>query len=200
MSTNRKSKSIRREEILCSARNIIALKGFEHLTVRQIAKDVRMTEGALYRHFKSKREIINLLIDDIDVTLMQTIEPIVKKEIDPLIKLEHILTSHIAYVEKRKATSFMLINETLNLKDKVFQRKMLQIMHSYLKIINNILLEGIRSGRFRMDINVMSASILFFGMVQSLSTFWAMSGFKYTASLKSRIKDSFIVYKNGILK
>lgn len=199
MKTGHKPGDVRRQEILSSVRNIIATKGFENLTVRQIAKDVRLTEGALYRHFRSKQEVINLLIDDIDTTLMSTIKPIENEELDPLLKLEHILMAHIAYVEKRKATSFMLINETLNLKDRVSRRKMLNVIHNYLKVINNIVMEGIRSGRFRKNINAMSVSILFFGIVQSLSTLWALSGFKQPASLKSRLKESFGVYQNGIL-
>lgn len=199
MTTARKSKSIRREEILSSARRIIALKGFEHLTVRQMAKDIRVTEGALYRHFKSKQEIISLLIDDIDSTLMHMIKPAEKEQADPMVRLERILMEHITYIEKRKAASFMLMNETLSLKDKVSQRKMLKIVHNYLKVIAGILIEGIRKGRFRQDINVMSAAIVFFGMIQSLSTLWALSGFKYSTSLKSRLKDSFEIYKKGIL-
>ncbi|MFH1876182.1 MAG: TetR/AcrR family transcriptional regulator [Candidatus Omnitrophota bacterium] len=200
MKTNHKTTSIRREEILASARNIIAHKGFEHLTVRQIASDVKITEGALYRHFNSKQEIINLLIDDIDTTLMQAIEPAGLKEMTPLNQLKHILTAHLEYIEKRKATSFMLMNEILNLKDKRSQRKMLALVHKYLKRINAILLEGVRTKQFRGDINLTSAAILFFGMIQSVSTLWALSGFKYSASLRVRLEDSFEVYTKGVLR
>ncbi|MBU2102668.1 MAG: hypothetical protein KKF80_04665, partial [Candidatus Omnitrophica bacterium] len=108
--------------------------------------------------------------------------------------------AHLEYIEKRKATSFMLMNEILNLKDKRSQRKMLALVHKYLKRINAILLEGVRTKQFRGDINLTSAAILFFGMIQSVSTLWALSGFKYSASLRVRLEDSFEVYTKGVLR
>ncbi|MBK6840110.1 MAG: TetR family transcriptional regulator [Bacteroidetes bacterium] len=35
-------------------------------TVREIANHLELTDGALYRHFSGKKEIISLLIDDIE--------------------------------------------------------------------------------------------------------------------------------------
>lgn len=193
-------KSQRQQEILESVRNIIALRGFENLTVRGIARDIHVTEGALYRHFKSKHEIISCLIDELELTLIDTVEASAQGQADPLAKLESIFMKHVSFVEKRKAASFVLINETLNLKDKFLQRKMLKILHRYLKVINRILSEGVSEGVFRKDINIMPASIVFFGMVHSLATLWALSGFKYSQSMKARLKDLFEVYKRGILK
>ena len=61
--------TVRQREIIIAAREVIFSKGIEKLTVREIAKELKITNGALYRHFKSKNEIMSLLIDDIEENL-----------------------------------------------------------------------------------------------------------------------------------
>ena len=62
MVQQRKSTTIRKQQIIEAARKLIIKKGSEHLTVRAIASVVNITEAAIYRHFKSKREILSFLM------------------------------------------------------------------------------------------------------------------------------------------
>ncbi len=190
--------SVRQQEIVSAAREIISSKGIENLTVREIANELKVTDGALYRHFRSKEEIISLLIDNIEITLLAVIDEAVKKLNDPMQKLEKIFLSHLSYAEQRKGATFILINETLGFKDKSLQRKTFGIINKYLKKIKAILVEGIDLGIFRKDLDVTSASIVFFGMVQSVVTLWALSGFKYSLR-KDSIGKSFSIYTKGIV-
>lgn len=47
----------RKEEILTVALHLFARDGYEAVSVSQIAGELDMTKGALYRHYKSKRDI-----------------------------------------------------------------------------------------------------------------------------------------------
>jgi len=190
--------TVRQQEIVDAARKIISSRGIENLTVREIADELKITDGALYRHFKSKKEIISLLIDNIAETLLATIEEAAKESNEPLRKLSDIFLTHLSYAEQRKGITFIIINETLSLKDKSLQRKMFGVINKYLKMIKAILVEGIDSGIFRKGLDVTSASIAFFGMVQSMVTLWALSGFRY-ALRKDRLEERLNIYKNGIL-
>ena len=49
--------SNRKEEILIVALHLFARDGYEAVSVSQIAGELGMTKGALYRHYKSKRDI-----------------------------------------------------------------------------------------------------------------------------------------------
>ncbi len=190
--------SLRQQEIVESARRIITSKGIENLTIHEIARGLRITDGAIYRHFKSKKAIISLLIDDIEKTLLSAIESAAEKAEGPLEKLKSIFASHLSYAEQRRGVSFIVINETLNLQTKDLQEKMFGVIHIYLTRIKDILLNGIESGEFRKDIDAVSASIAFFGMVQSMVTLWALSGFKYSLR-KDCIEKLFSVYAKGIV-
>jgi AcrR family transcriptional regulator len=191
-------RTVRQKEIVESARRIIIAKGIESLTVREIARDLKITDGALYRHFRSKNEIMGLLIDDIGDTLLTTIKEAAGKKANPLQRLEDIFMSHLSYSERVRGTGFIVINESLSIKDKKLQRKVFAVLNQYLKTIKTILSEGIKDGLVRKDLHLDSASLLFFGTVQSLVTLWGLSGYRLSLSNK-RLDEAFKVYKNGIL-
>ena len=52
----------RKEEILIVALHLFAREGYEAVSVSQIAGELDMTKGALYRHYKSKRDIFDSIV------------------------------------------------------------------------------------------------------------------------------------------
>jgi len=189
----------RQQEIVNAARKIITSKGTKSLTVRKIAKELKITDGALYKHFDTKNGIISLLIRDIESTLLNNIREAARKSDDPLQKLKNIFFSHLSYAEQRKGVTFIIINETLSMKDIKLQKEMYKIVHKYLKTIEAIFSEGIITGKLRKDINAASASLAFFGMVQAAVTIWSLSGFVSSLMGSSRLTELFDIYKKGIL-
>ncbi len=55
--------SNRKEEILIVALHLFARDGYEAVPVSQIAGALDMTKGALYRHYKSKRDIFDCIVE-----------------------------------------------------------------------------------------------------------------------------------------
>ena len=52
----------RKEEILIVALHLFARDGYEAVSVSQIAGELDMTKGALYRHYKSKKDIFDCIV------------------------------------------------------------------------------------------------------------------------------------------
>ncbi len=190
--------TVNQHKIVEAARKIIVSRGMDNLTIREIASELKLTDGALYRHFKSKKEIISLLIDDIEKTLLATVDAAAKKSDEPLKKLENIFLSHISYSKQRKGVSFIVINETLSLKDKSLQRKMFNVIGRYLEKIRQILKEGVSAGSFRRNVDISSASIVFFGIIQAQVMLWAMSGYQYSFK-KTSIEHLLDIFEKGIM-
>ena len=51
------------EKILMTALRLFARDGYEAVSVRTIAEELGMTKGALYRHYKNKRDIFNSIVE-----------------------------------------------------------------------------------------------------------------------------------------
>ena len=52
----------RKEEILIVALHLFARDGYEAVSVSQIAGELDMTKGALFRHYKSKKDIFDCIV------------------------------------------------------------------------------------------------------------------------------------------
>ena len=56
----------RKEEILIVALHLFAKEGYEAVSVSQIAGELDMTKGTLYRHYKSKRDIFDSIVKQME--------------------------------------------------------------------------------------------------------------------------------------
>ncbi len=192
------SPTIKQQEIVEAARAIITARGMGCLTIRELANGMSLTEGAIYRHFKSKNQIIELLIDDIEKSLLVIFELRAAANWDAIEKLRNVFTSHLSYIEKRRGVSFSIINETINIKNERIRKRMASVMDQYLKRIETLLAEGVRSGQFRKNIDPASGSIAFFGMIQTLGTLWALSDYKHSV-LTTHLPSLFDFYIKGVM-
>lgn len=52
-----------KEKILLTALQLFARDGYEAVSVRNIAEELGITKGALYRHYKDKRDIFDSIVD-----------------------------------------------------------------------------------------------------------------------------------------
>src|SRR5438876_4781336 len=53
-----------KQRILAASRQLFAERGFHRTSVRDITDLVGVTDGALYRHFRSKRELLEALLEE----------------------------------------------------------------------------------------------------------------------------------------
>ena len=52
-----------KEKILVAALRLFAVNGYEAVSVSQIAGELGITKGALYKHYKNKRDIFNCIFE-----------------------------------------------------------------------------------------------------------------------------------------
>ena len=193
----RKDTLVRQKEIVLAARKLIVKYGSENVTVRKIAKEIGVTEGAIYKHFKSKRDILSLLIDDIENTLISDIDVGCLREINELQVLETILIEHISAIEQRKGVTFQVIAEIISLGDKKLNNKVYLIIQKYIGSIKAILRKGTKAGVIRSDIDLDAAAQMFFSMTQGLVSIWALS--HYNFDLVSEYKPAWQIYLKAVV-
>jgi AcrR family transcriptional regulator len=179
----RQTTSLRRKQIIDALRKLIIECGSENVTVRRIAKEIGVSQGAIYRHFKSKREILDFLVDYIEESLIGDIE-----KNDPrattLETLENILRNHISAVEQRKGVSFLVVAEIISLGDKRLNRKIYDVLNNYISHIKDLIIGGIQSEEIKADIDPGMTATTFFGIIQGMVSLWALSNYTFTLEEK----------------
>jgi len=180
----RQSTSLRRKQIIDALRKLIIEYGSENVTVRRIAREIGVSQGAIYRHFKSKREILDFLIDYIEENLIGDIEKN-DPQANTLEILENILQNHISAIEQRKGVSFLVVAEIISLGDKRLNRKIYDVLNNYIDHIKNIIIRGMRAGEIKTGIDPGMTATTFFGIIQGLVSLWALSNYTFTLEEKS---------------
>lgn len=192
MAQTRESSEYRQRQIVEEARKIIATRGMEALTVREIAGDVGISEGDIYRHFTSKKNILLLLIEDIEKNLFDMLEKALSEKPEPLESLENVLKAHLSHVEQRRGISLLVISETLRLEDKDLRKRMYEVVSRYMLRIQEILTRAIKAGQINKNIDVNMLALNFFALIHTTVTLWALSNSDF--SLARRYKPLWETY------
>lgn len=192
----RKRTKIRRQQIVDVIRDIISTKGIEYVTIGEISKRIGTTRGAVYRHFKSKRDILSFLIDNIEETLMEALDKAMISD-DPIQNLRNVLLAHLMYAKERRETSFVVIMGVMQSGDVTIRKKISLLIQKYLSRIQKLLLIAIGSGLIKKDINPRISAIIFMGLIQSTVTAWSYEGFNFIPE-KIHLK-LWDIYSKGIM-
>ena len=191
----RQSSSLRRKQIIDALRKLIIEYGSENVTVRRIAKEIDVSQGAIYRHFKSKREILDFLIDYIEENLIGDIEKN-DPQANTLDILENIWKGHVSAIEQRKGVSFLVVAEIISLGDKRLNRKIYDVLNNYIDHIQKIVTRGIQRKEIKAGINPATTATSFFGIIQGLVSLWALSN--YTFSLEGKYPGLWAFFRQSI--
>ncbi len=196
MIAKRKATEVRRRQIIDAARKLIVRYGSEHVTIRKIAAAVGVTEAAIYRHFRTKKDILTLLVEHIEENLIGDIQQGNDSEQSPLETIDTILRNHISAIEQRKGISFQIIAEIVSLGDKQLNKKISGVVNRYIEQLAELISRGIKSGEIRADVTPVTAATLLFGMIQSLVNTWALGN--YSFDLVEHYLPLWNLYKEAI--
>ncbi len=83
--------------IMDVARDLFVKNGYQQVSMRQIAKELGCSHGALYYHFQSKAELFFALVKEYFVLLEQELNNVLQKDIENLEKLEQCMLGYIKF-------------------------------------------------------------------------------------------------------
>ncbi len=171
--------AVRQTQIADAARKLIIKYGSEHITVRKIAKEVGISEAAIYRHFKSKKELLLFMVDNIERDLLGDFAAESAGSTSPLLILDTILRSHISAIKQRRGVSFQVITEIISFGDKKLNRRASTTVDEYMGRLKGLLSAAVKAGEVRDDIDPGATTALLFGMIQGLVNRWALSNYNF---------------------
>lgn len=185
----------RQIEIIEAATKRIDEHGIQDLTIKTLAADLNLSEAALYRHFKSKNEILLGLLTYFIEEMKERLAIILSnKDRKPSELLKDLFDSQLkTFVEKPSVVS-VIFSESIfqfnkELSDTV--SSMMELMQTY---IESIVKKGQAEGTLSKIVGVSTTSTIIMGGMRITVLKWKLSGHK-----SDLIKDGSKVL-NGILK
>lgn len=118
----------RRVQILHALAAMLEQPGAERVTTAALAARLDVSEAALYRHFASKAQMFEGLIDFIEQTLFGLINKITSEETDGLMQVKRIINVLLIFAEKNPGMTRVLIGDALVNEDDALQQRVNQLL------------------------------------------------------------------------
>ena len=183
------------KQIIDAAVIAIAESGYHQAQVSKIAKQAGVADGTIYLYFKNKEDILISLFEEKMGVFVGNLQKIIKDENSASEKLGQMIENHFQVLanDRHLATVTQL---ELRQSNKEIRLKINDILKEYLKMIDQIIIEGMVSGEFNPSMDVRIARQMVFGTIDEISTTWVMNENRYNLmELAPKVKQLIL---NGV--
>ena len=168
----------RRLQILQTLAVMLQEPGGERVTTAALAGRLEVSEAALYRHFASKAQMFEGLIQFIEQSLFGLINQIVAQEPDPLQQLRSIVLMLLGFAERNPGMTRVLIGDALVTEDGRLQGRINQLIDRLEASVKQCFRNAIEQGRLPPENDPGARANLVVSFVAGRWLRYAKSGFK----------------------
>lgn len=155
------STSKTRKKLIDVSRELFALRGKKNITMNDIAEASKKGRRTLYTYFKNKDEVYKAVIENELNLVIIALEENAKKAIDAFEKLRNHIIIHLDLIKQSVTRNGTLRADFFkDIYEVERSRRKMDVIE--LKIIRNILDEGLATGKFKtMDTEIASSIIMY---------------------------------------
>lgn len=185
----------RQIEIMEAATQRIDQFGIQELTIKNLAADLHLSEAALYRHFKSKNEILLGLLTYFILEMKERISLIIENEKEsPSELLRQLFESQLSTFVKKPAIVSVIFSEGIFQFNKELSEKVSSMMAVMQENIKGLIVRGQNDGVYSKLMGPETLTTIIMGSMRMVVLKWKLSGNK-----SNLVSDGKGVL-NGLLK
>jgi TetR/AcrR family transcriptional regulator len=168
----------RKHQILQTLAQMLENPAGEKATTAALAARLGVSEAALYRHFRGKAEMFEGLIEFIEQTLFALINKITGDEKSGLRQLEAIMGVLLAFAQKNRGMTRVLVGDALVNEDDRLQTRINQLHDRLEAALKQALRFGVSQGEIAQEVDISAQANLLMSYVTGRWHQFAKSGFK----------------------
>lgn len=164
----------------------------EKITTAALAKRLAVSEAALYRHFASKAQMFEGLIEFIETTIFGLINQIGSQQENGLLQVQSISGMLLNFAERNPGMTRVLIGDALVNEDERLQARMNQLIERIELALKQALRIAVTQGRGQESDVAMRANLLVAFVLGRWHRF-AKSGFKQNPSEGAQLQIALLL-------
>ncbi|SFI10535.1 DNA-binding transcriptional regulator, AcrR family [Tindallia magadiensis] len=166
----------RKEQIIISAIEIMDEKGINGLTMKEIAVRLNVTEPAIYRYYKNKKDVIMTILQRFAAFDENLFDTVLQGDMNALESIRYVIRSYTTYYESYPELITILFSFDAYRYEKETMDMMLAIIEQRETFLCREIEKGIEEGVFdKSNITNKNARLLM-GHVWSAMYYWKMRG------------------------
>ena len=170
----RKSAEIRKLEILRATLRLTGQVGPEGVTTATVARQVGLTQPAVFRHFPTKQDLWAAVIEYIGKTMNAgwgESTPCAGAD-----RLRSLAATQLRLVQSTPAIPAILFSRELHSRNAALRKALFGLMKRFHGLVARSIAEARDAGEFRDDLEPDDAAFLVIGLIQGLAIRWSLSG------------------------
>ncbi len=177
----------RQKDIVDAAFNLISGQGIQELTIKKIASAIGVSEPAIYRHFASKSDILNAIVDEIIASRDLTLSLIKSDKMDSSSLLTNFFTVQARMFTDNPSMTIMLLPEEIFRNDKDLQDRISGMMAETRLFIHELLKRGISEGIFHARTDPETLSLMLIGGFRLLVSSWRLQNHGFNLENRTKV-------------
>ncbi len=175
MSDQKLDTQIRREQIAEAALSLIATQGLSRLSVAAVARRVGLVPSGIYRHFKSKDQIIDAVLDLLERRILDIVQAARQASPDPVQRLRKVLMGHIRFIREGRAIPRIIFSGDVHVGQPQRKGRVHQILTRYLDHIARFVEQGQQEKRLRAELDPRTVALMLIGIVVPAGILWHLT-------------------------
>ncbi|MFO7743782.1 MAG: TetR/AcrR family transcriptional regulator [Psychroflexus sp.] len=167
----------RQLEIINSAGKILTREGISGLTIKNIATEMQFSESALYRHFKSKEQIILDMLNYLADGIRQCCEKVVDENDSAALQLENLFAHQISYFKQHPHFVSVVFSNGLLEEGERINKAIREVMKVKYDLLLPIIQDGQLNGEFNNTIESQNLGEIIMGAFRLQMFKWKSTGF-----------------------
>ena len=196
MRAQKTNTDIRQEQIVEAALELIGEQGAYALSIAGIAERVGIVPSAIYRHFKSKDDVLDGILDLLRKRLLGNVERVRKETPAAMERLKLLLTRHAYMLNESQAIPYVVFSDAIYTGHPERKARVAQIITGYLREIQEIIEDGRQEGTIRKDIDTHTAALMFLGMIFPAAVFRNVTEGRF--DMINHVEKAWPVFAGGV--
>ncbi|MBW7848779.1 MAG: TetR/AcrR family transcriptional regulator [Bacteroidales bacterium] len=169
----------RQLEIIQSSLRLITESGIQGLTLKNLSKEIGISEPAIYRHYESKIAILESLLGYFSEQTSMIFNTDMYRGEVALEKINRIFEANFQFFAASPTFVSVVFAEEMFRNEPLLTAKVSAIMNDNMRAVSSILDEGKRLGQLRTDIETPHLVQMVMGALRLLIKQWQMDGFSF---------------------
>ena len=190
--------SIRKEQIAEAAATLLSEDGVRGLSMTALALRVGLVPSAIYRHFKTKEDVLFAAIDAITDRLLGAIRGACEETSDPVERLRLLLMRQGRMIIENRAIPREFSGDEIYRDHPERREKLYQSIARYVAKVSSVIHEGQIKGQIRKDIDALTLTLVYIGLWRGALPFYVHGRGKF--NLLKHLEKAWKAFSEMLVK
>ena len=166
---------------------LIAEKGIQGFTIKNLSKAIGISEPAIYRHFKSKTHILLAILDNFEQMAKFLAKMISEVEMTAVEKISFMFEKMVDMFTETPSLVSVIFSEEIFKNEEVLKFKIVEILNTNEATIEKILLKGQKINEIRNDVSEKSLALMTMGSLRLMVKRWSLENYNFNLKKEGKI-------------